>query len=114
MKLVVIESPFAGDVEKNVRYAKACLLHSLRLGEAPIASHLLYPQVLDDLVNVERAQGIMAGLAWAAKADFVAYYVDLGWSPGMLAAEAGHRAGGREGSIRTIYGNGWYGDGWKR
>ena len=40
MILVVIESPYAGDVEANVAYAKRCVLDCLRLGEAPYASHL--------------------------------------------------------------------------
>ena len=42
---------------------------ALARGEAPIASHLLYPQVLDDADPFQRQQGIAAGLAWAAVAD---------------------------------------------
>jgi len=80
---VVIESPYAGDVERNVAYARACLLDSLKLGEAPIASHLLYTQVLDDNKLDERVLGICAGFAWNAKADLVAVYTDLGISSGM-------------------------------
>lgn len=44
MRRVVLESPFAGDVERNVRYAKACIRDCLSRGEAPIASHLLFTQ----------------------------------------------------------------------
>ena len=40
MKLVILESPYAGDVEANVEYARACVRDSLSRGEAPIASHL--------------------------------------------------------------------------
>ena len=47
--LVVIETPYSRDVEANTEYARACLLDSLRRGEAPIASHLLHTQVLDDM-----------------------------------------------------------------
>lgn len=56
MRLVIIESPFAGDVEKNTRYARACVRDSLLRGEAPIASHLLYTQggILNDDVPAER------------------------------------------------------------
>jgi hypothetical protein len=87
MKLVIIESPFAGDLRKNRRYARAALKHSLSLGEAPLASHLLYPQVLDENSSEQRAQGIAAGLAWAERADLAAFYVDLGrLSPGMVQA----------------------------
>ena len=86
MKRVIIESPFAGDVKRNVEYAKKCLKHSLDLGEAPIASHLLYTQVLDDNIDVERHNGIMAGLAWLRVADVHVFYVDYGMSNGMKAA----------------------------
>ena len=87
-RLVILESPYAGDVDRNVAYARACLADSLRRGEAPIASHLLYtqPGVLDDAVPAERELGIAAGLAWSKVADAAIFYVDLGWSRGMKAA----------------------------
>lgn len=104
--LVVIESPYAGDIPRNVRYARACMADSLRRGEHPIASHLLYtqPGILRDEVPGERRLGIDAGLAWAAKADAVVFYTDLGWSPGMRAAEAHYRVAGpiQYGYERTI------------
>jgi hypothetical protein len=88
--LVVIESPFQGptpaDVEINVAYARFALRDSLLRNEAPLASHLLYPQVLDDTIKSERALGIACGLVWLPKASFGAFYTDLGWSPGMLNA----------------------------
>lgn len=88
MKLVVIESPYAGDIERNIEYAKKCMLDSIDRGEAPIASHLLYtqPDLLDDNDQADRECGIECGLAWARKADLAAFYVDLGWSRGMEEA----------------------------
>lgn len=88
MVLTIIESPYAGDIERNVRYARACLADSLKHGEAPIASHLLYtqPGVLDDAIADQRALGIAAGLAWARVAERHVFYTDLGWSHGMKAA----------------------------
>lgn len=85
MRLVIVESPYAGDVERNVAYARACLRDSLQRGEAPLASHLLYtqPGVLDDAKPDERAHGINAGLEWGARADMTAVYTDLGVSRGM-------------------------------
>ena len=83
MKLVVIESPYAGDVHKNLNYARAAMLDCLSRGEAPLASHLLYTQVLDDEDPGERYRGIKAGLAWGQHADLVAVYADLGISTGM-------------------------------
>lgn len=83
MTTVIIESPFAGDVAKNLSYLKECIKDSLRRGEAPFASHLFYTQVLDDTISEERHLGMAAGFAWMAKADMVVVYHDLGISPGM-------------------------------
>ncbi len=85
-RLVILESPYAGNVETNTRYARACLRDCLLRGEYPIASHLLYTQsgVLDDDKPDERALGIEAGLAWGAKADATVVYSDLGVSAGMV------------------------------
>lgn len=83
MKRVVIESPFAGDQQRNTAYARACLKDSLRRGEAPFASHLLYTQCLDDDAPDDRRRGISAGFEWGRIADLVAVYTDLGISKGM-------------------------------
>lgn len=87
---VIIESPYAGDVERNLRYLRACMRDSLLRGEAPFASHGLYTQlgVLDDLNPEERKLGINAGFAWRSSAELVVFYLDLGWSPGMEQARA--------------------------
>lgn len=81
--LVIIESPYAGDIAANESYARACLLDCLRRGEAPIASHLLHTQVLDDMQPDERELGIEAGLAWYRVADKCVVYADRGVSGGM-------------------------------
>jgi hypothetical protein len=106
MKLVIIESPFAGDVERNVRYARACMRHSLTKGEAPYASHLLYTQagVLRDAVQGERDHGIKAGFAWGEKADLTAVYTDLGVSKGMEAGIAEADRVGRRVEYRSLGG----------
>lgn len=85
-KRVTVESPYAGDVERNVAYLKRCLLDSVSRGEAPLASHLLYTQFLDDLVPDERAAGIDCGLTWAVQAEAMAFYLDYGTSVGMEKA----------------------------
>jgi hypothetical protein len=103
-QLVVLESPYAGDVDRNVRYARACVRDSLARGEAPIASHLLYTQdgILRDDVPEERAQGIEAGLAWRRVAELQVFYVDLGISGGMQAALDQCREEGREFEMRRL------------
>lgn len=89
MKRVILESPFAGDVERNIKYARACVHDSLSRGEAPIASHLLYTQegILDDDIPEERSWGIDAGLAWKEVADLHVFYIDYGYSRGMEYAK---------------------------
>jgi hypothetical protein len=86
MRRVVLESPYAGDIEANIMYARRCLLDCLMRDEAPIASHLLYPKVLDDSVTKQRRLGIEAGLAWLVHADAMVIYIDRGMSPGMRDA----------------------------
>jgi len=96
LRLVILESPYAGDIEANVAYARRCLRDSLLRGEAPIASHLLYtqPGVLDDGVLAQRTAGIEAGLAWRRVADASVVYTDRGISSGMqLGIEAARDAG---------------------
>lgn len=99
MRLVILESPYAGNVIQrwlNRRYARRCVRHSLSLGEAPIASHLLYtqPGILRDGVARERRWGIEAGLAWREVAQASVIYIDRGISPGMyLGIEAAERLG---------------------
>lgn len=82
---VIIESPYAGDIEANLAYARACMADCIKGGEAPFASHLLYTQegVLDDTIPEEREKGIQAGLAWGEVADKVVVYIDYGISAGM-------------------------------
>lgn len=96
MKLVVIESPYGSAdpavVERNVRYARAAMADCVRRGESPYASHLLLtqPGVLRDGVPEERAIGIEAGYAVAEvmldAGGHVAFYCNLGQTPGMFAA----------------------------
>lgn len=85
MRLVILESPYAGDIETNIRYARACVRDSLLRGEAPIASHLLYtqPGIFKDEIPEERQQGIDAGLAWKKVAHASVVYTDLGVTRGM-------------------------------
>ena len=63
MRLVILESPYAGDIERNVAYARECIRDCLLRGESPIASHLLFtqPGILRDDVPAERELSIAAG-----------------------------------------------------
>lgn len=104
MKLVVIESSFAGDVGANLAYARQAVKDSLSRGESPYASHLFFTQegILDDTKSDERMAGILAGLAWGDKADKVAVYADLGLSNGMRQGLAHHSMRGVRVVIRWL------------
>lgn len=106
MRRVVVESPYAGataaDVEANVSYARRCARDCLARGESPYLSHLLFTQILDDLVPEERSLGIVAGLAWGAAAEHVAVYIDRGISQGMIQGVAAHRRAGRSIACRSL------------
>lgn len=90
MRLAIIESPYRGDIERNLAYLRQCIRDSVQRGESPYASHLILPGALDDADPVERDRGIRCGYAWWRYAHIVAFYVDLGWSEGMKKAL--HRA----------------------
>lgn len=94
---VVIESPYAGDTDANIEYARDCLRDCLLRGESPYASHLLHtqPGVLNDDIPEERDLGIRAGFCWRTVAHATVVYTDLGISRGMALgiADAERRGG---------------------
>jgi len=104
MRRVIVESPYAGDVDRNVDYARRCLHDCLMRGEAPFASHLLYtqPNVLDDDVPEERQLGILAGFAWRSAAEATVVYTDYGISGGMQEGIDQAEAEGRPVEYRTL------------
>jgi hypothetical protein len=106
MRRVILESPYNGDTDGNVAYARACVRDSLLRGEAPIASHLLYaqPGVLRDSVADEREHGIAAGLAWGPVAEATVVYLDRGISPGMKRGIAEAESAGRPVEYRSLDG----------
>lgn len=104
MRRVILESPFAGNIELNVAYAKLCIRDMLLRGEAPIASHLLFTQsgLLDDTKPEQRTLGIAAGHAWIEVADEVVVYGDLGISKGMELGVSNARAAGKPITYRHL------------
>lgn len=106
MNLVLVESPFAGDIERNLAYARAAMADCFKRGEYPFASHLLYtqPGVLRDDVAAERHLGISAGLAWGVHAGLTAVYRDFGISPGMKAGIHAANLVGRRVEYRSLAG----------
>lgn len=86
MRCVILESPYAGNRKLNTKYALKCMRDSLKRGEAPFVSQLLYTQVLNDNVKEERLIGMNSHHAWQNKADAMVVYTDLSISPGMREA----------------------------
>lgn len=95
---VVIESPYGGDVKRNVEYAWRCVRDSCQRGEAPFASHLFYTVAVDKYAQesngksdpehwITREEGIKRCEVWRNVATKTIFYVDLGWSAGMLQAK---------------------------
>jgi hypothetical protein len=104
MRLVVLESPFAGDFEANMTYARRCMADCLQRGEAPYASHLLFtqPGILDDTIPAERKLGMQAGFLWGDKADATVVYTDNGISGGMKEGMERAKQAGRPVEIRNL------------
>lgn len=110
MWLVILESPYAGEtedeIERNLRYARACMRDCFMRREAPYASHLLYtqPGVLRDDVPEERKLGIEAGLCWGRQAVATVVYTDLGITQGMQAGITRAEREGRPITYRRLVG----------
>jgi hypothetical protein len=104
MRRVIIESPYAGDVARNLAYVRACMADCLRRGETPLASHALYtqPGVLNDDDPGERSLGLWAGWYWLEVADAQVFYIDLGMSRGMRMAETRGRTVGVKQEYREM------------
>lgn len=109
-KLVIIESPFAGDIQLNVAYARAAMRDSIMRGENPYASHLLFtqPDILNDDDPHERSLGMALGFAWGMRAELTAVYADLGITEGMKEGMRAAEAVGRKVIARSL-GTKWKG-----
>lgn len=85
---VYVVSRYAGNVEWNVAAAVRRCQFVIRQGYMPVASHLLYPQMLNDGDPAERELGMVFGLALLSLCDQVWIFTDGGGlSPGMAAEE---------------------------
>ena len=105
---VILESPFRGkgknDQNRNIKYARLCMREMfLRFGEIPYASHLLYPQCLDDSNRLERHIGITGNLLFHSMIESVVFYIDLGFSDGMMIAYQNAQKHKKEIINRNLY-----------
>lgn len=88
-KPVIVESPYGNDdpieVMRNEVYCRAAIRDCLKRGEAPFASHGLYPLpgILKDHVHEDRQRGMRAGFAIGELFPTRLFYMDRGLSSGM-------------------------------
>lgn len=78
---VYVASKYAGDVDANITAAVTYCRRVIDAGYMPVASHLLYPQILDDNIPEERELGLMFGLALLRMCDEVWVFGTV--SPGV-------------------------------
>lgn len=84
--LVILESPYAGDIARNLKYLKRAMIDCVLRDEVPFASHALFTTMLDDTKQHERAMGIELGYALWPHAAKLVFYTDYGFSMGMQDA----------------------------
>jgi len=82
--MVLIESPYAGN-EDALRYLACCLLDSILRGEAPLASHALYPLALPEHCEsyggrTGREIGLKLRDELSRVVDYCVCYTDIGES----------------------------------
>ena len=92
--LVFIESPYSGDIDRNVRYLLLCGFDSFQRGEMPTSSHgtmTMHPAKKDFFVSdydpewdvYTREEAISRANVLRHRCDKVVFYTDMGWSSGM-------------------------------
>lgn len=96
--VVFLESPYSGDVDRNVRYVQLAIMDAAVVhGESPTASHAQmtqHPRAQGYFVSdydpkwdvLTRDGAIALSQALRHKCDKTVFYTDLGWSRGMTAA----------------------------
>lgn len=82
--LVYICSPLAGDIPGNMEKARGFCRFALEHGAIPVASHLLFPQFMDDNRPEERSLALKMGIILLAKCSELWYFGDT-ISTGMAA-----------------------------
>lgn len=82
--LVYICSPYRGEVERNLQYARELTRIALDNDFAPITPHLYLTQAVNDEVSEEREKGMMAGKELLKNCKYILIGGKYGLSEGML------------------------------
>lgn len=98
----IIESPFAGDVQRNRLYARLSMhIALIEHNESPLAFHTIYTQCLSDADPMHRKKGIHSSFPWYEVADKIIYMIDRGISTGMHDGFITAQEMGRDVEFRT-------------
>lgn len=105
-KTVLLVTPFmAEDLAKGASYARFAMRavqDSLSKNEAPLASHLLFYEVLNTNNQIERDLGLICQLSWVKDCDLVAVYIDRGMTDAMKKVTAVAQLRNKKIEYRTI------------
>jgi len=95
-QLVIVESPYSGDIQANLDYLDCCIHDCKKRGEGGLATHLLYTKTpFYGHVADSPPDGMTAGRIWCCKlgtqgwrqiASKAVFYLDRGMSQGMMDA----------------------------
>lgn len=97
-RVVMVESPYSGDIDRNIRYLQLCHIDcALNHNEVPYSSHSYmtqHPRAASMFVSdydpkwdmLTREQAIESSHAIRRRCDVTLFYTNLGWSSGMKAA----------------------------
>lgn len=84
-KLCYVCSPYRGDTERNIEYAKELTRLALDNGYDPITPHLYLTQVLNEDDPAQREKGMAAGTELLKHCRYILIGSRFGLSEGMLA-----------------------------
>ena len=92
---VYIASRYAGDIDQNVSDAKQYCRAAVKAGFLPVASHLMYPGILDDSDPRERELGLLFGKSLLAVCPEV-WFIGPKTADGKIEMSQGMRSEYRE------------------
>ena len=84
-KLCYVCSPYRGNTERNIEYAKELTRLALDSGYVPVTPHLYLTQVLDEDEPEQREKGMAAGTELLKHCRYILIGSRYGLSEGMLA-----------------------------
>lgn len=83
--IVYLASPCSGDVDVARAYALLCVADALGRGDYPVAPTALFVSAFDSFITEdEELQAATMGEV-IARCDVFAAYIDMGWTPAMVA-----------------------------